>query len=890
MFTVSFHQFRCWENLRIQIPIGSVTLIKGRSGAGKTTILQGITWCLYGNIRLINPNHLDKAKPQVIVEFPWAGSSGSEGLFTINRQKNPNRLIVTHNNSVWEDKVAQAIIDDLFGSYDMWLASCYIGQGCRNNFLTAPNNGKMELLNSIAFHEEDPTVFIERIDSVITETDSNYKLRLANFTNNLTSLQKILETTDMTKTLTSDQVNNINIQIDQLQSEQVRLQSMKTQRQINIGILTNLQTQLDNTNNQYHNLKVPAPPSDLKYPDNIEEMMTTLSNILPLLQRRDQLLAGANQYDCQLLPYVNHTDQNTYTDADYRDAISKEIALRDSQRLAQSCGISYTETAIQQAKMKYRNMLDSQTRIKLELEYNNIQAQLTTLESNKPNDVLPSFPDITPREIPIPNYDQYSTTIMSDELSELYKKQGSIQSHIQHLQKGLDVIQCPSCNVSLRYQQGKLLNSESGPTDFNEIESVKQQLARINKEIVELNNKIQKYRDDESRERSGYEKALFLEQRRLDQLREQIKQLELEKQRRDIANQNRLQQIANLKEKLEVLSQKISVSPNIIGEKKLLSDLELDHIHSLIGKLNMCTILDTPSVSSQHINSCITYQNLLQKQFEAKQIYKDYLETIPILFREESIANCKSELERMRTYWNQNKFIKEEQIRLQRLRESLQNQINDVEIISDPSSEMDRNVSEINRLQELLTLNKAAIQAIQYHSQITKEREEVVEIHATLSNLQIMRQFAVETECKTLQQAVDSINTSIENVCNTLFDQNITIALNLFKTMKTTKNVKPVVNFTISYQGGNFDNINQMSGGEGDRASLALTLALNRLSSCPILMFDESLASLDLNMKEAAIRALRENTSNTVLVVMHDGVDGIFDECVNLDEITEGRY
>ncbi len=55
-----------------------------------------------------------------------------------------------------------------------------------------------------------------------------------------------------------------------------------------------------------------------------------------------------------------------------------------------------------------------------------------------------------------------------------------------------------------------------------------------------------------------------------------------------------------------------------------------------------------------------------------------------------------------------------------------------------------------------------------------------------------------------------------------------------------------------------------MSGGEGDRASLALTLALNRLSSCPLLMLDESIASLDLNMKEAAIRTIRENTNNTV--------------------------
>ena len=80
-----------------------------------------------------------------------------------------------------------------------------------------------------------------------------------------------------------------------------------------------------------------------------------------------------------------------------------------------------------------------------------------------------------------------------------------------------------------------------------------------------------------------------------------------------------------------------------------------------------------------------------------------------------------------------------------------------------------------------------------------------------------------------------------------------------------------------------------MSGGEGDRASLALTLALNRLSSCPILMLDESLASLDLTMKEAAIRTIRENTNTTVLVIMHDGIEGIYDATISIDEMPQAQ-
>ena len=38
-------------------------------------------------------------------------------------------------------------------------------------------------------------------------------------------------------------------------------------------------------------------------------------------------------------------------------------------------------------------------------------------------------------------------------------------------------------------------------------------------------------------------------------------------------------------------------------------------------------------------------------------------------------------------------------------------------------------------------------------------------------------------------------------------------------------------------------------------------------------------------MKESAIRTIRENTTNTVLLIMHDGVEGHFDNVINVDEL-----
>ena len=906
MLRITFHQFRCWDNLVIEAPIGSITLIKGNSGVGKTTILQGITWCLYGNIRLVAPNYLEKAKTRVTIELPYNFNSVA-GMLSINRQKNPNRLLLSHGGQVFEDKVAQALIDDMFGTHDIWLASCYIGQGCRNTFLTAPNTGKMELLNSIAFHEEDPTTYIERIDATITETDFNYKGKLITFTTNLNAFQSLLTSTDVSKALTHEQTNGVNRQITDLTHERNILQLTKSQRDINIGILNNLERQLVQVNTTTVQVMEPDPTliaTNNKYEgrldtsDNIHSNIERAMNIIPLLQRRDDLHSETLKFDSQLLPYINFKETTIYTQANYQDVVSRETAYRDSQRLAQTLGVLYSEQAIKETIERLRTTLSSQERLLLEQEYSNLQNNINMLELKYSQQMTPlNFPDITPQEIIPPDYSKYNTEALSFELGELSKKHGSVQAHIQHLQKGHDVLQCPHCKGPVRYQQGILTSADTGPTNRDDIISAQQNLTFVNAEIARVNRTIQSLTVGESSDRAAYERAVISEQKRIDSLKEKVRQLELEKQRRDIANQSQYQQIQEQKEQLRLLTVKInllhasdeSVSETRIGDKRLLTPKEVEQTHALIGRLSTITILPAPITSSQHIQSCLIYQNLLEQNAAAQANYIAYLETIPSMFRTETTRSIQFYIDRLRLYWNQIKETAAERVRLEQLKISLEAQIlNTTEKIGvDPSSDIDRINITIIGLQESLVLSIRAQQAIEYHKQITREREEVVNLNSTLADMHSLRQHAVETECRILQQVVDSINASIEGVCSTLFDRDINITLNLFKTLKTTKNVKPVANFSISYQGGVFDNINQMSGGEGDRASLALTLALSRLSSCPILMLDESLASLDINMKEAAIRTIRENTNNTVLIIMHDGIEGIFDNVLNIDEIRD---
>jgi len=106
----------------------------------------------------------------------------------------------------------------------------------------------------------------------------------------------------------------------------------------------------------------------------------------------------------------------------------------------------------------------------------------------------------------------------------------------------------------------------------------------------------------------------------------------------------------------------------------------------------------------------------------------------------------------------------------------------------------------------------------------------------------------------------------------------------LYKKIKSKKDVsKPGLNLEISYKGFTYDNINLLSGGEGDRISLALLLALNSVSNSPIILLDEAVSSLDSTLKESCITAIKSIPNKTVICVDHDDtLEGFYDSVLKI--------
>jgi DNA repair exonuclease SbcCD ATPase subunit len=138
--------FRCYKDKTFDLGGNGITLLQGKSGAGKTTILMAINFVLYG----VGTNLIHEGCSNCYVELYFSD-------LYIKRTKKPNKLLLIQGNEnvqEYEDDSAQSIINKIFtDSFDI----CgYIAQNSIGSFITMSPTDKLEFLEKISFNEMGP--------------------------------------------------------------------------------------------------------------------------------------------------------------------------------------------------------------------------------------------------------------------------------------------------------------------------------------------------------------------------------------------------------------------------------------------------------------------------------------------------------------------------------------------------------------------------------------------------------------------------------------------------------------------------------------------------------------------------------------------------------------
>ncbi len=242
---------------------------------------------------------------------------------------------------------------------------------------------------------------------------------------------------------------------------------------------------------------------------------------------------------------------------------------------------------------------------------------------------------------------------------------------------------------------------------------------------------------------------------------------------------------------------------------------------------------------------------------------------------------------------------------LKSIKDEISNNLSEIVRISNeiPYSErIDLLRVEIPRILSILDGAKYYYRMYELQCRLEEKNKIINELLSDSVALTQLKAKAVDAECFQLQSTVDEINRLMNKILSDIFDKPITVTLQLFKQLKSKKGItKPTINLKVLYHGIEYDGISGLSGGEGDRISMALTLALNLVSPSPILILDESLSSLDGEMRTRCLNTLKRlcieqgslynistskeniNKYKYILCVNHEDIEGNYDRVTRIE-------
>ena len=172
-------------------------------------------------------------------------------------------------------------------------------------------------------------------------------------------------------------------------------------------------------------------------------------------------------------------------------------------------------------------------------------------------------------------------------------------------------------------------------------------------------------------------------------------------------------------------------------------------------------------------------------------------------------------------------------------------------------------------------------------SNCVKAAAAVTEADKRVQGLTKMHEIAKQVERDVLEATVANINAQIARFLEILFvDDPITIEFKTTKDLKSKKTTTMQCSTTIFYKNVKYDDPKQLSGGELDRVSLAMMLALNTLSDSMFLMLDETLSSLNSSLKVNVVELMKQvaGTDKTCLIIEHESTEGVYDHVISMDQ------
>lgn len=822
--------FRCYHEKTFDFSNGSMILISGCSGIGKTTILMAINFALFGTgTKLVSHS---KTSCMVTLEFDD---------IKITRTKRPNRVVV---NDVYEDDAAQEIINKKFGEHFPNIG--YVSQNSVNSFILMSPIEKLGFLERFAFKDIDLETIKIRCKAHIDRT----KDELTSITSKLDMSRQFLDKEtkpelvkfpikckpdQYEKVIKNENVGYKNAQIlikkenkliSQLKDEINDIKVLEATTSSKQELINSINKKLYDNNNILENISI-KNENEIEEYKNILEYIVSQRNFVNIEKEynKNKLKLEELKTDelAKLKEKIDNITSNLWTEYN-KDEIKDEITNR------KDCIENLEKLKKLKVELKkYCDIsLENLTKLKSDLESNTAKLEQKTVEKHKV-------------------YEQYMKE------KELYH--------------------CPSCNVSLKLVSDGLELVKDVNSDFknnsntyseedietldNEVKTLKTIVTKLQKNVTDIENKLDKKLELEKEIQKIVEE--YDDNQDVEELKSDLEYL-YSYYSEQTANEKKLKVLKESYEKEEL-------SGTYNNFKKQVDSLEKEY-NKLSGKLNTnnLTKLDT-NLSEEEIHNIISENQINKNKYDSivKQITDLELD--------------KKKYETIISKANNSHISKYETVK-------------DIKDIENELEKCDEKITEYIQKQEKHETNLKQIKMWEQYQKDIKKYNELVEKVNNLeyeekecrnryASATMLKEKILEAESISMLNVIDSINTHSQLYLEYFFPEN-PISVRLLPFKETKKSTKPQINVEIEYKGMEVD-LTSLSSGELSRVTLAFTLALAEMFNTPLLLLDECTASLDEQTTNVVFENIREHFHGKLsLVVAHQVVSGTFDNVLKL--------
>jgi len=818
---IRLKNFRCYEDRTFEFGEHGVNLLSGVSGSGKSTVVMGVHFALFGTGKKV----VTYGKTSCRVELDFGG-------MRIVRTRSPNRLVL---DDVYEDQAAQDIISERVGStFDV---TGYIAQNALNSFVLMSPIDKLSFLERFTFRDVDLNQIKSRCKALIGQKHDEQ----LGATAQLVLAREMLEATpdpDVVEFPVRCRKSQRSLAI---KNEETKLRNCEV-------LIRRAQGKTRVLRDELSAIRVLNAVLRGK-----QESIDDLSERLSEMALED---AGAVEYD---------------GDARLGELQAQIVALescRELVRLETQLGID--RHRLEEMALNERQELETElAQIDGEMwgEYSRADCEAMMAEYRT---CISDMERVERHEREMGGGGAASVEKLRTESERLRSEVEGRQEVARVLRAQREHYRCPECSCSLRLKGGELcsvegvdlVTSDAGVEE--DLEDVERDVRRLRKEleaaeraVAELEireKKMETLRSDIESILSNYEDRPVLADVRgdLEYIRGYLdSNAQLEKRRAAVM----------CKMEREGMSRSCAAFAGEIEER----EEQVTNLRAAAGQ----TVPPVAGATEAGVREEIRVQQAARDR--GVRLARDRSRV------EESRHRHEEQLRDATTrHLEKYKKVRREADLVESV-DSVEKELDENEATRAGHEAV---LDEIARWKEYDRLMvERRVRADQVEERMIVEKE-CVRRHAAAT---LLREKILEAESVAITNIIGSIDTHASIYLDSFFPEHpLTAQLLAFKTTKKGANTKPQINLGIHYKGMECD-ITTLSGGELARVVLAYTLALAEMFNTPLLMLDECTASLDEKMTEVVFEGIRENfRDKMVLAICHQSVEGAFDSVVDL--------